>query len=53
MYIRLRELVSAIFQCMAYIAIYVNLLHEPYVSNNYDKFAERKVLLSSDVEVKR
>ena len=35
--------------------IYVNLLQEPCVepiyvfSNNYDKFAQRKLLLSSDV----
>ena len=36
--------------------IYVNLLQEPYVlsryfSNNYDKFAQQKLLLSSDVEL--
>ena len=42
---------------MAHIAIYVNQLQEPYVlsrftfSNNYDKFAQRKLLLSSDVEL--
>ena len=71
MFIRLRELISVSCQSMAHIAIYVNLLQEPYVlsryickstsrticfepiyfSNNYGKFAQRKLLLSSDVEL--
>ena len=53
----LRELVSARCQSMAYIAILCKstsrtICFEPiHFSNNYDKFAQRKFLLSSDVEL--
>ena len=56
MFILLLELISASCRIVAHIAIYVNLLQEPYIlsryfSSNYDKFAQQKLLLSSDVEL--
>ena len=53
----LRELISASCQSMAHIAIYVIstsrtiYFEQIHFSNNYYKFAQRKLLLSSDVEL--
>ena len=59
MFIHLWEMISASCQSMAHIAIYIcksfsnTVCLEPIhvFSNNYDKFAQRKLLLSSDVEL--